>query len=228
MKILLLTNKSYHINDFHLIDKNLYNDLLYIDNRESFTIEKIKQFQPDYIFVLHWSHIIKEEVFSNYETVIFHMTDLPFGRGGSPLQNLIVRGLTKSKMSALKCEKGIDSGDIYFKEDISLEGTAQEILQRNSKVIMKMINKILKEKPVPYPQEGEVSTFNRRTPEDGNLKEIESINSIYDYIRMLDGEGYPPAFLEYQNIKYEFTQARMNNGNITARVNISLNRNRDE
>jgi len=36
--------------------------------------------------------IILKEIFENYEIILFHMTDLPYGRGGSPLQNLIVRG----------------------------------------------------------------------------------------------------------------------------------------
>ena len=44
------------------------------------------------------------------------MTDLPFGRGGSPLQNLIVRGFEETMTSAIKVTKGIDTGDIYLKE----------------------------------------------------------------------------------------------------------------
>jgi len=50
------------------------------------------------------------------------MTDLPFGRGGSPLQNLIVRGFTHTKLSALRVEKGLDTGDIYLKEDLEQYG----------------------------------------------------------------------------------------------------------
>jgi len=45
------------------------------------------------------------------------MTDLPFGRGGSPLQNLIERGIKKTKISAIKVDGGIDTGDIFFKRD---------------------------------------------------------------------------------------------------------------
>ena len=43
------------------------------------------------------------------------MTDLPFGRGGTPLQNLIVKGFDKTKISALKVTKGIDAGPNIFK-----------------------------------------------------------------------------------------------------------------
>ena len=30
------------------------------------------------------------------------MTDLPYGRGGSPLQNLIIRGFESTKISAIE------------------------------------------------------------------------------------------------------------------------------
>jgi len=55
------------------------------------------------------------------------MTDLPLGRGGSPLQNLIERGIEKTKISALKVEDGVDTGDIFIKEPLNLKGTAEEI-----------------------------------------------------------------------------------------------------
>ena len=47
------------------------------------------------------------------------MTDLPFGRGGSPLQNLIVRGYKSTKLTAIKVQSGIDTGDIYLKKPFS-------------------------------------------------------------------------------------------------------------
>ena len=47
--------------------------------------------QPEYIFFPHWSEIVPEDTIKKYDCVCFHMTDLPYGRGGGPLQNLIVR-----------------------------------------------------------------------------------------------------------------------------------------
>ena len=54
--------------------------------------ETVEKFYPEWIFVPHWSHVIPESIWGQWPTVIFHMTDLPYGRGGSPLQNLIRRG----------------------------------------------------------------------------------------------------------------------------------------
>ena len=44
------------------------------------------------------------------------MTDLPYGRGGSPLQNLIANKIYDTKISAIRAEGGIDTGRIYLKE----------------------------------------------------------------------------------------------------------------
>src|SRR2546427_4886313 len=57
--------------------------------KQELAAEKLKQIRPDFVFFPHWSWPIPEEIHSQFECVIFHMTDLPYGRGGSPLQNLI-------------------------------------------------------------------------------------------------------------------------------------------
>ncbi len=37
-----------------------------------------------------------------------HMTDVPYGRGGSPLQNLIARGHTSTKLTAMRMTAEVD------------------------------------------------------------------------------------------------------------------------
>ena len=76
-----------------------------------------------YVFFLHWSKKIPEDFFDSTECVCFHMTDVPYGRGGSPLQNLIARGHRKTKLTALRMTKEFDAGPVYLKEDLSLEGS---------------------------------------------------------------------------------------------------------
>jgi len=63
---------------------------------------KVEEIQPQYIFFPHWSWIIPKRIYEAYECVVFHMTDLPFGRGGSPLQNLISRGIHQTRISAIR------------------------------------------------------------------------------------------------------------------------------
>ena len=194
-----------------------------IDKREEFNLEYLRAIKTDVIFIPHWSYIIPNDIFENYECIVFHMTDLPFGRGGSPLQNLISRGIYSTKISALKVDKGIDTGDVYLKENLELDGAATDIFERANHIIQKMIISILQNKIKPVPQKGKVTIFKRRKPHQSNIIELETLQKVYDYIRMLDADGYPKAYLENKFLKFEFNDANFKNENeITATVKIKM------
>lgn len=222
-KYIILSEKVWHKDLFLTLKDKFFNDSwLLIDTKEDFNLNHLDTFKPTKIFIPHWSHIIPKEIYENHECIVFHMTDLPFGRGGSPLQNLISRGFTTTKISAIKVEKGIDTGDIYLKKALSLEGTATAIFERATGVIQEMICEIIDEKVEPKPQVGEITEFKRRKPEDSNLIDLSDLEQVYDYIRMLDCEGYPHAFIETPHLKFEFTTANFDTNEkiITAHVRI--------
>ena len=179
-----------------------------IKSREALTAEYLKALNPSYVFFPHWSWIIPDEILTDFQCVIFHMTDLPYGRGGSPLQNLIVRGKKATVISAIKCVKELDAGPIYLKMPLTLDGTAKEILDRASTVIQQMIFKIVEGCGELKDQLGDVVSFKRRVSDDGDLSHLETTNQIYDYIRMLDADNYPCAFIEIDNFRLEFTSAK--------------------
>src|SRR5687768_14299625 len=114
MKYILLTEKSWHKRLFEEATKRVEADWKLIDKKEEFTRENLDSFRPDKIFIPHWSYLIGPEIYEAFECILFHMTDLPYGRGGSPLQNLIERGHSETKITALRVEKGLDSGKIYL------------------------------------------------------------------------------------------------------------------
>ncbi|MCY2686958.1 formyltransferase family protein [Salinimicrobium sp. TH3] len=209
-KFVVLSEKSWHKSLHSSLQKKFKEvDWILIDKKAEFSFEELAKLQPEKVFIPHWSHIIPPRIFSNFECIVFHMTDLPFGRGGSPLQNLIASGHTKTKISAIRVEKGLDTGPVYLKEDLQLLGTAQEIFIRSSNVVEEMIFEIVEKDLKPISQEGEVVEFKRRKPEQGNISNLEEANKIFDYIRMLDCEGYPPAFIETSNFRFEFTRASL-------------------
>ncbi|MEK7116768.1 MAG: formyltransferase family protein [Patescibacteria group bacterium] len=192
-----------------------------IARKEDLTLNKIKKINPRYIFVPHWSWIIPEEIWSNFECVVFHMTDLPYGRGGSPLQNLIVRGHKRTKITALKVDGGLDTGPVYLKRKLSLFGTAEEIYIRASEMIFgEMIPLIAKSNPKPKPQKGKIVSFKRRKPEDGKILETMPMEEIYDIVRMLDAPEYPKAFIEGEKWRMEFSEAEKTKTGLKVSVEI--------
>ena len=157
-RYILLSNKGWHNKLLEKLKKRfLESEWILIQNEESFTKEEISKKKPKKIFIPHWSNKISEEIYSNYECVLFHMTDLPYGRGGSPLQNLILRG-HKTKISAIKVVGGLDEGPVYLKNDLDLLGTAKEIFLKSSEVIFEMICEII-EKPYTKASRGAASYF---------------------------------------------------------------------
>ncbi len=180
-----------------------------ISKKNNFSVEVLKDWNPKKIFIPHWSYIIPKEIYENYECIVFHMTDLPYGRGGSPLQNLIIRKHDKTKISALKVIKELDAGSIYLKKELSLLGSAEEIFIRANKIIEEMIIEIIENNLEPKKQIGTPTIFKRRTPDMSNIKSLRSIDDLYDYIRMLDADGYPKAFLETDEFRFEFSRASL-------------------
>lgn len=222
-KYIVLTEKKWHKKLFYNLKKLFINDSwLLIDSKEKFTLTNLNEFNPSKIFIPHWSYIIPREIHESYECIVFHMTDLPFGRGGSPLQNLIIKGYKTTKISAIKVEQGLDTGDVYLKKTLGLEGTASEIFEKSTLIIEDMICDIIKDKIQPLPQVGEITEFKRRKPKDSNIIELSDLEKVYDYIRMLDCDGYPHAFVETPNLKIEFSNANFDTSEeiITANVRI--------
>jgi methionyl-tRNA formyltransferase len=226
MNIIIATIKSWNINNAEII-KEKYNKkhkIYIVRSKNELTMEFIKDINPEYIFFPHWSWLIPKNIYNSYNCIVFHMTDLPYGRGGSPLQNLIVRGHKNTKISALKVDGGIDTGDIFLKKDLDLTGSAEEIYKRASQIVFNdMIPKIIELKIEPKSQVGECYEFKRRKPEESKIEEHFDINKIFDFIRMLDAEGYPNACIEYGANKLLFKNAKKINKKIYAEVVIMEN-----
>lgn len=182
--------------------------------------EAVQSLAPRYAFFLHWSHIVPSHILAATECVCFHMTDVPFGRGGSPLQNLIARGFRETKLTALRMTEELDAGPIYAQERLCLEGGAEEIYIRATRVSVSLIERIWKEQPQPQPQRGEVEKFERRHPSQSTIPAGLSLSELHDFLRMLDAEGYPHAFLDFGGFRFEFSRPALYDGRVVADVSI--------
>lgn len=222
-------NKAYLVVGSHPWNQLVFEEVIanfpgewsYLGSPEELNIEAVRRINPRYIFFLHWSWKVPDQIIDEFECVCFHMTDVPFGRGGSPLQNLIIRGYKDTKLTALQMTNEFDAGPIYIKELLSLDGNAEQIYIRATYMAAEMINRIIETTPEPFPQEGEVVVFKRRKPQESEIPRLESLVSLYDFVRMLDAEGYPRAFLEYKSFRFEFSKASCCEDRIVAEVTIT-------
>jgi methionyl-tRNA formyltransferase len=218
---LVLGCKPWNRRIFDELLKPLPGEWHYVESPAALNVDLVEEISPRYIFFLHWSWKVPNELVDRFECVCFHMTDVPFGRGGSPLQNLIDRGRHDTKLTALRMSAEFDAGPVYRKEPLSLEGGAEEIYLRASQLSAKMIQHITERQPKPVPQRGKPVNFKRRKPEESEIDKIVSLERLYDFIRMLDAEGYPRAFLQHSGFRFEFSRPAFYDGRVVADVKIT-------
>jgi methionyl-tRNA formyltransferase len=219
--IIICESKVWDKQFVNNLKEALDRSVIHITDKHKLNLNDIREINPEYIFFPHWSYIIPKEIFSNYQCIVFHMTDLPYGRGGSPLQNLILAGKKKTKISAIDVVEEIDAGDIFLKKDLSLSGHAQDVFNKANKIIQEMIIEIVTHSPTPIPQDGTPTYFKRRQPNDSDISQLDNLELVYDYIRMLDAEGYPLAYMESDSLKFEFQNVSKVDNELTASVRIT-------
>ena len=186
-----------------------YDDVIIIKSPKKLTYSFVKKLNPEFIFFPDWSWIIPQIITNNYKCVCLHESNLPKFRGGSPLQNQIIRGITKTKTTAFFMSNGIDKGDIILQRNLSLKGKIEDIFLRMIENDFKIIVKIISGKYTIKKQKGNPTLFKRRKPEESELKNLNfSKKYLYDFIRMLDNP-YPNAFLKSGKRKIIFKSANL-------------------
>lgn len=168
MAIVIASSKPWHRQTFETATIGMAEPWLYVETTDELEDTAVR-FSPRFIFFLHWNWKVPSKLWNVYNCVCFHMTDLPYGRGGSPLQNLILNGKSETVISALRMVEEMDAGPIYGKQCLSLEGRAEEIYLRAGKICWKMIHEIIQKNPTPTPQEGAPTYFKRRKAEDSRF-----------------------------------------------------------
>ena len=174
-------------------------------------INKIRKISPNIIFFIHWSKKIPSSIFNNYLCIQFHSSDLPKFRGGSPIQHQIFAGKKKTKISAFRVSNKIDSGEICLKKNLVLKGNANEIYKKMEKTSISMIKSLSKKRNIIfYKQKGKPTYFKRRKIYESDLNlSKNNLKGIYDFIRMLDANNYPKAFVNFKKYKVLFQDAKL-------------------
>lgn len=215
---IIATTKDWHKRVFYNRQTLDFKDWHIIERHEDLTFDRLSLINPRYVFFPHWSWIVPDEIINNFECVCFHSSDVPYGRGGSPIQNLVIREIQETKISALRMIKELDAGPVYKKDSLSLKGTAQEIYERSAIIIGNMMKWIADNEPKPTEQVGDAVIFKRRKGSDNILPAEGSLNHLYNHIRMLDADTYPKSFLEHGNFNLEFSGALLNEDALEAKV----------
>jgi len=159
----------------------------------------LESYDPNVVFFVGWSEIVPKKIVEKYKCLCIHPSNLPKYRGGSPIQNQIMDGVTSSAVSLFQMDEQLDHGSLYMQTYLDLSGSLDEIFDMITKNSIDMINEYVCVGLDPYKQNHKEATYcKRRTPEMSEITPEELDNStaeqIYNKVRCLQ-KPYPNAFL---------------------------------
>ena len=129
------------------IEKNIpvYQPLKVRNNTEF--IEEIKALSPDVICVVAYGKILPKEILDipRLGCINVHGSLLPKYRGAAPIQWAVINGETKTGITTMYMDIGMDTGDMILKEEVSIgeDETTGELWERLSKLGGKLLEETL-------------------------------------------------------------------------------------
>jgi methionyl-tRNA formyltransferase len=171
------------------------------------TINSVKELKADYIFVLGWSQVLREELMSSVSCFVVgsHPSPLPKRRGRAPIPWTILENAKHSAVSLFKMTRGIDDGHILMQKsfDIPNRANSMDVYLIAAKALSegfvelyaKLFNGALEEKP----QTTEEATYRgKRIPQDGYIDFNSALVDVDRLVRAVS-KPYPGAYFFYND-----------------------------
>lgn len=162
--------------------------------------------EGDIAFFLGCERIVPGKVLSrNKHNIVIHPSDLPKGRGFSPLAWQILEGKNNIPIVLFEAVEEVDAGVIYYKDVLEFQRHEldDEIKDAQGRKTVELVLRFLENyHDVPgIEQSGEPTFYPRRTTKDSELDIDKSIKDQFNLFRVVNNEKYP-AFFKLNGHKY--------------------------
>jgi methionyl-tRNA formyltransferase len=128
------------------------------------SVAQLQEWNARCLFFLHWHDHVPVNLTGTFECVNFHCTPLPYGRGGSPIENMLLRGHSETVMTAHRMTEEVDAGPVYARRGpVSLAGSRADILARFVSPCAELVEQIVTTRQVPEDQ-AVAARFERLSP----------------------------------------------------------------
>ena len=149
-----------------------------------------------------------------------HASLLPKYRGAAPLNWQIIRGETKTGVTIMLMDEGMDSGDIILQEETELGATEtfgelhDRLAQLGATLLIKSIEQMTNGTAKKKPQDASDATFAPRlTKETGKINWQNNVADIVNLIRGLSPSPTAYTSLDGQSLKIFTAETRPGNIN---------------
>ncbi|NLU31935.1 MAG: methionyl-tRNA formyltransferase [Clostridiaceae bacterium] len=179
-------------------------------SREPETIERIRELNPDLIVTCAFGQILPDSLLAipRFGTINVHGSLLPKYRGAAPIQWAIINGETRTGITTMLTNSGLDTGDILLTSeiDIPIDMTAGELHDRMSllgaETLIRTIRKLEEGALKPIPQDHSKATMAPRITRDmGRIDWSAGAHDIHNLIRGLTPWPGAYTFLEETRIR---------------------------
>lgn len=162
----------------------------------------------DFCFCLSFSQLIPPKIRQKFRhTLVVHESDLPVGKGWSPLTWQILEGKNRIPITLFEAADEIDSGLIYAQRWIEFEGheLVDELREGQARATKEICQWFVDHYPESLSeareQQGRESFYARRRPKDSELDPNKTIAEQFNHLRVVDNERYP-AFFELNGRRF--------------------------
>ena len=163
----------------------------------------------DVAFFLSCGQIITATKLKCHEhNLVVHASNLPQGRGWSPLTWQILEGKNHIPVSLIKAENKVDSGQIYLQDTLFLQGheLIDECRSKLADVVINLCLQFIDNFPdvLSYgkTQKGKATYYPKRTPDNSELDINKTIDAQFNLLRIVDNEKSPAYFVK-EGVRYK-------------------------
>ncbi len=188
--------------------------------RNASFLETFYQLKPDMVVVVAFGQILPKEIidYPPLQCLNIHPSLLPKYRGAAPLNWPIISGETKTGVTIMLMDEGMDSGDILLQQETDIETTEtygdlhDRLAQLGATMLIKTIEQVVAGTTQRKSQDAAGVTFAPRLK-----KETGKINwqdSVFDIVNLIRGLSPSPAaytHLDGQVLKIFSAEAKQNN-----------------
>ena len=165
----------------------------------------------DFGFCLGFGRLLPETVRARFHhTLVVHESDLPRGKGWSPLTWQILDGADRIPVTLIEAADKVDSGTIYAQRWVEFEGheLVDELRAAQAEATRVLCREFVDDYPASAErgreQRGEESFYPRRGPEDSRLDPERPLAEQFELLRVVDNGCYP-AFFEWRGRQYRLS-----------------------
>jgi methionyl-tRNA formyltransferase len=126
-------------------------------------VEQLKQMRPDAMVVVGYGQIIPQTIIDIPPRGIInvHASLLPKYRGAAPIQWAVANGETRTGVTTMKIDAGLDTGDMLLKWETGIgpEEDALELGNRLAEAGAELLVETLRDNPLPVKQDPAEATY---------------------------------------------------------------------